>query len=171
MPGMLFSIRSGLDKLNFVVSAISALGILFASLSITWAVIGRRLFGMSTIWELEASVYILIYAAFLGLAYSDRAGSQIAIGVLREKLTGKARLIHRLALDVAVLILFILIFYSSVNFFWGAWTTGWKSMSLWGPPLWIPYLALPIGTFILIVNLVVDILIRLTGNEVPADKV
>ncbi|MCE8022082.1 TRAP transporter small permease [Halomonas sp. MCCC 1A11036] len=163
--------RRWLDRLNVLVSCIAASGIVFACSVITWAVIGRGLFGMNTIWELEASVYLLIYAAFLGLAYSDRAGSQVAIGMLRERLTGSAKRIHRIVLDAIALALFSLLFWSSLEMFLNAWYTGWRSISLWGPPLWVPYLAMPIGSAIMMVNLVLDILIRLYGHEVPADNV
>lgn len=170
MLDKLFQLRRALDVLNLIVSWIAAFGILFACLSITWAVIGRGLFGMNTIWELEASVYILIYAAFLGLSYSDRCGSQIAIDMIRERFTGRARLVYRSVLDLVALVLFSLVFWSSLGMFHNAWVTGWTSMSLWGPPLWIPYLAIPIGTAIIIPNLIVDILIRLHGHAAPADN-
>lgn len=170
MLNALNQLRLWLDKLNFLVSSIAACGILFACSAITWAVVGRGLFGMNTIWELEASVYLLIYAAFLGLAYSDRAGSQIAIGMLRERLVGRARRIHRTVLDAIALALFGLLFWSSLEMLLNAWHTGWRSISLWGPPLWIPYLAMPVGTAIMMANLALDILIRLHGQDVPADK-
>tara|TARA_R110002020_G_scaffold77725_11_gene196145 strand:- start:3236 stop:3763 length:528 start_codon:yes stop_codon:yes gene_type:complete len=166
---LLNRLRVWLDRLNFLIGGIAACGILFACGAITWAVVGRGLFGMNTIWELEASVYLLIYAAFLGLAYSDRAGSQIAIDILRVRFTGKIRLAHRIVLDAIALVLFSLLFWSSLEMVLHAWHTQWRSMSLWGPPLWIPYLAIPIGTAILIINLVLDILIRLHGQAVPAD--
>lgn len=169
MLDKLLQLRRALDVLNLIASWIAAMGILFACLSITWAVIGRGMFGMNTIWELEASVYILIYAAFLGLAYSDRSGSQIAIDMIRERVTGKAKLVYRSLLDLVALALFSLMFWSSLEMFHNAWVTGWTSMSLWGPPLWIPYLAIPIGTAIMIPNLIVDILIRLHGHSPPAD--
>lgn len=170
MLDKLMQLRRALDILNLTASWIAAIGILFACISITWAVVGRGVFGANTIWELEASVYILIYAAFLGLSYSDRSGSQIAIDVIRSRITGKASLIYRSALDLIALCLFSLVFWSSWNMFYNAWTTGWTSMSLWGPPLWIPYLAIPIGTAMIIPNLILDILIRMHGQSAPADS-
>lgn len=34
-----------------------------------------------------------------------------------------------------------------------AWSRGWKSDTLWGPPLWIPYLAMPVGFAIYLLQL------------------
>lgn len=163
--------RRALDVLNLVASALAACGVIFACCAVTWAVLGRGLVGMNTIWELEASVYLLIYAAFLSLAYSDRAGGQIAIELVRKRFSGRAKRMHRGVLDLMALALFILLFISSWEMFIKAWDSGWRSASLWGPPLWMPYLAIPIGTALMIPNLLLDILIRLCGHDAPADAV
>ncbi len=171
MIDALLRARRALDVLNVAASALAAVGVVFACCAITWAVFGRGLVGMNTIWELEASVYLLIYAAFLSLAYSDRAGGQIAIELLRKRFSGRAKRIHRNLLDLIALFLFVLLFVSSWEMFLKAWDSGWRSASLWGPPLWVPYLAIPIGTALIIPNLLLDILIRLCGQEAPADNV
>ena len=41
--------------------------------------------------------------------------------------------------------------------FWHfAWERGWRSDTVWGPKLWIPYLALPLGLGLLLLQLVAD---------------
>ena len=50
------------------------------------------------------------------------------------------------------------------TYFHEAWTFGWRTESVWGPPLWIPLLALPLGLGILTLQYTVDIVCLLTGR-------
>ena len=169
MVRLLFGARVWLDRLNRLAATLSACAVAFACLAITWAVAGRGLAGMNTIWENEASVYLLIYAAFLSAAYTDRAGSQIAVDMLRPHLGGRALRAQRLILDLLAMGLFALLAVSGAEMFLAVWKSGWRSESLWGPPLWIPYLAIPLGAALMVPNLAVDILLRLAGQDVPRD--
>lgn len=169
MIAWLQALRRGFDALSRFAAALSAVAIVFACFAITWAVLGRGLWGMSTIWELEASVYLLIYAAFLSVAYSDRTGGQIAIEILRKRFRGRSKIWHRTLMDVISLFLFVLLFRSGLEMFLNVWENGWRSETLWGPPLWIPYLAIPLGCAIFIPVLILDIIARLVGIPVAAD--
>lgn len=166
----LLRLRAWLTVVNGIGAALSAAAIVFACLAITWAVLGRGFVGMNTVWELEASVYLLIYAAFLSAAYTHCNGGQIAIEVLRNAIKGRSRRIHRALLDAVALILFALLFVSGWEMFATAWTSGWRSETLWGPPLWIPYLAIPVGAGLMVPTLLVDILLRLAGQDLPEDE-
>lgn len=169
MIAVLIRFNAALDIATRVAAAVSAGAVLFACVAITWAVLARGLVGMNTIWELEAGVYLLIYAAFLSAAYTHRMGGQIAVGFLRNRLPDGARRVHGGVMDAIALALFALILVSGWDMFWKAWETGWRSETLWGPPLWIPYLALPLGAALIVLSLTVDILLRLAGQELPRD--
>lgn len=169
MINTLFHLRAILGALARIAATLSAGAIIFACVAITWAVVGRGVVGMNTVWELEASVYLLIYAAFLSAAYTHRDGGQIAVEYLREALTGRARRIHRLLLDLIALGLFALIFVSGLEMFLKAWESGWRSETLWGPKLWIPYLAVPVGAALIAASLAVNVLLRLLGQDLPED--
>lgn len=152
------------------VAVLSAGAVVFACFAVSWAVLARGVAGMNTIWELEASVYLLIYAAFLSAAFADRGGGQIAVDFLRKQLTGRARRIHRTLLDAVALAIFTLLLVSGWDMFLGAWERGWRSETLWGPPLWIPYLAVPLGSALMVVTLSVDIVLRIAGQDLPVDQ-
>ena len=48
-----------------------------------------------------------------------------------------------------------------------AWARGWRSDTVWGVRLWIPYLAIPIGFGLFLLQLVADLVAVLTGVEKP----
>jgi TRAP-type C4-dicarboxylate transport system permease small subunit len=166
----LLSVRRGLEAVNTAAAVLSAGAVVFACFAVSWAVLARGVAGMNTIWELEASVYLLIYAAFLSAAFADRGGGQIAVDFLRNKLTGRARRIHRTLLDAIALLIFGLLLVSGWDMFSGAWARGWHSETLWGPPLWIPYLAVPLGSALMVATLAVDIALRAAGRDLPVDQ-
>ncbi|ETX27849.1 TRAP transporter small permease [Roseivivax isoporae] len=171
MTGLLLTLRRVTDIAARTGAVISAGAILFACIAISWAVLARGIVGMNTIWELEAGVYLLIYAAFLSAGFAHRDGGQIAVDMLRERLTGRARIVHRGLLDAVALALFVLLAVSGWHMTAGAWETGWRSETLWGPPLWLPYLAVPLGSVLISFCLAVDIALRLAGVPVPQDHV
>ena len=39
-----------------------------------------------------------------------------------------------------------------------AWVRGWRSDTIWGVRLWIPYLALPVGFFLFLLQLLADLM-------------
>ena len=52
--------------------------------------------------------------------------------------------------------------------FWHqAWSKGWVSETVWAPPLWIPYLTVPLGMGLLALQYLADILALATGRAPP----
>jgi TRAP-type C4-dicarboxylate transport system permease small subunit len=47
--------------------------------------------------------------------------------------------------------------YKGWELFWEAYSKGWKSDSLWGPPLAIPYFFLPLGLTLLSLQFIIQI--------------
>lgn len=162
----LFFLRSQINTLTRLAATLAAAGVVFACAAVTWSVFARGVLGWSTFWEVEASIYALIYAALLSAAFTDRAGGQIGVRFLADRLTGKAAELHQLAIDVLTLALFIVFTWSAWDLFLASWKTGWTSGTIWGPPLWLPHAALPIGGTLLILAVGVDVLIRLCGGHI-----
>jgi TRAP-type C4-dicarboxylate transport system permease small subunit len=52
--------------------------------------------------------------------------------------------------------------------FWHlAWDRGWRSDTVWGVRLWIPYLAIPVGFGLLALQLAADLYALLRGIDAP----
>lgn len=167
----LLRIRQMVQAISMAAAVVSAAAILLACAAISWAVWARGVMGRSTIWEMEGSVYLLIYAAMLAAAFTDRSGGQIGVGALGARLSGRAAQAHRLILDIMALALFSLMTWSGWQMFIQSWQSGWRSPTVWGPPLWVPHLAIPLGGGLLVLALLVDVLIRLAGGTIaPPDQ-
>lgn len=169
---LLFSLRNQIGILTRVAATIAAAGVVFACVAVTWSVFARGVLGWSTFWEMEAAVYTLIYAALLSAAFTDRAGGQIGVRLLADRLTGRMAELHQLMLDLLTLALFSVFTWSAWDLLLSSWETGWTTGTIWGPPLWLPHAAFPIGGVLLVLAVGVDVLIRLCGGHIepPVDS-
>ena len=128
-----------------------------AALIVTEGVIVRKVLGISTIWQIEASVFLLIFTVFAGAPFVQKNEHHLNVDLLIIHLSPRTREI----ILVAVSILSCLI---AGLLAWYAWPMWWESVignehseSLWGPPLWIPYLFLPLGMTLLFFQYIVYI--------------
>jgi TRAP-type C4-dicarboxylate transport system permease small subunit len=49
-----------------------------------------------------------------------------------------------------------------------AWQRGWKSETVWAVPLWIPYLSVPLGFGLFLLQLVADLWMVIIGEDIGA---
>jgi TRAP-type C4-dicarboxylate transport system permease small subunit len=67
---------------------------------------------------------------------------------------------------LSIAIVSILVFYG-YDYWHFAWERGWRSDTVWGVRLWIPYLAIPVGFGLFLLQLIADLGAVLTGVEKP----
>jgi TRAP-type C4-dicarboxylate transport system permease small subunit len=118
----------------------------FASVAIIiYEVFARYIFRWPTVWEIEASVFLIIFTTFVGSAFALKNNAHIKMDMIEERLGPGAR--RKLALVTSVLSFAFCVVASIKGWqmWWEAYSLGWKSDSVWAPPLTIPYLFLPVG--------------------------
>ena len=146
-----------IDGLTNITGWIAALCLVAAALIITEAVIVRKLFGASTIWQIEASVFFLIFTVFVGAAFVQKNEHHLNVDLLIIHLSPKTREITLIAVSAISCILVAILAVYAWPIWWEAWINNEHSESLWGPPLWIPYLFLPLGMTLLFLQYIVYI--------------
>lgn len=146
-----------IERISEVSGIICAVGILVSAGILTYEVVMRYLFETPTIWEIEISVYLLIMATFVGAAYGLKNGSHINIDLILRLLSSRIRDRVLLYTSVLSLIFCLVLAITGWRIWWEAAVKGWRSDSLWGPPLWIPYLFLPFGITLLCLQYLVQI--------------
>jgi len=152
---------------------VAALSLVAAAIIVTEAVVVRKIFGISTIWQTEASVFLLIFVVFTGAPFVQKSEHHLNVDLLIIHLSPKAR-----ELTIIVVSIISCILAGIVG--WYAWPMWWEtvarhqhSMSLWGPPLWIPYLFLPLGMTILFLQYIIyirDKIIKYKKGEIQSEK-
>lgn len=146
------------ERFNRAMYWLSALAILLSSLVLTYEVVMRYFLKIPTIWEVETAIYLGVLATFMGAAYGLKDGAHINIDLLTRTLPPSIQRKLEKGTSVLALLFCIYVAYKGWGLFWEAYIKGWRSDSLWGPPLSIPYFFLPLGLTLLSLQLIVQIL-------------
>lgn len=154
---------------------ISGFSILLASVIITIEVLLRYLFGITSVWQMELTIYFLIFATFVGAAYGLKHDAHVGVDIVVLKLPEKIRTVIRIITSILSLFISIILAWQGWLLWWEAVEFGWHSSSAWGPPLSIPYFILPLGMTLLtlqfLVNIYEDILSLKNKKEKDVDDV
>jgi TRAP-type C4-dicarboxylate transport system permease small subunit len=121
----------------------------------------------STVWQTEAVIYLMIAATLVGLPYVQRLRGHVNVDLVPLALKGRARRIMcYVTMGLSAAIVAIMLFYAW-EFWHMAFSRGWRSDTVWGVRLWIPYLSLVVGLALLLLQLVADIVAVATGVDTP----
>lgn len=145
-----------------------AAGLMVASLFVTCHMIYvRAVLGRSTIWQTEAVIYMMIAATCLGLSYVQKLRGHVSVDLLPLALRPGPRRLLAYVILLATIAVVAMVTWYSWDVFHQAWRRNWKSSSVWAPPLWVPYLALPLGFGLFLLQLLADLVALATGAEKP----
>jgi len=127
----------------------------------------RSVLNQSTIWQTELVIYLVIGATLMGLPYVQRLRGHVNVDLLPLMLSRKVRrILAFITLGLGIVIVSIMVFYG-FEFWYEAWSRNWKSDTVWGVRLWIPYIAMPIGFSLYLLQLVADMVALITRVETP----
>ena len=127
----------------------------------------RFVLNASTVWQTEAVIYLVIAATLAGLPYVQRLRGHVNVDLIPLSLPIKARFVLAvITLSVSILIVAVM-FYYGFEYWHFAWERGWRSDTVWGVRLWIPYFALPVGFGLLLLQLIADLVAVVTGVDKP----
>ena len=145
-----------------------AAGMIVVSVGITCQMIFVRfVLRESTIWQTEMVIYLMIAATLIGLPYVQRLRGHVNVDLLPLLLPPAARKgLAVLVLTASLAIIAVMLFYG-YEMWHMAFQRGWRSDTVWGVRLWIPYLAVPVGLGLLLLQLAADMLALLVGEERP----
>ncbi len=145
-----------LEHLAKVLSKISgllgAIFLLAAAAATTEGVLVRKLLHWSTTWQIELSVFLLMYACFVGAAYAQMGEHHLNIDLLIIYLPPRVREYLLIITGALSCVICGIIAWYAWPMWWDALVHNEHSESLWGPPMWIPYFFLPLGMTLLLLQ-------------------
>lgn len=157
-----------------VVAALSTLagwcsaGMIVSAVVITCQmIIVRFVLNGSTVWQTEAVVYLAVGATLIGLPYVQRLRGHVNVDLIPISLAPRPRFFMAVATSVLSIAIVSVMLWYGYEYWHFAWERGWRSDTVWGVRLWIPYLALPIGFGLLLLQLIADLVAILLGIDKP----
>ena len=151
---LILRIIAGISTLCGWVSAAMILSSVFITCHMIFV---RYVLGESTIWQTEAVIYLVVGATLLGLPYVQLMRGHVNVDLLPLWTRGKVRIaLAVLVLGMTIAVIGLMAFYAFEMWHF-AWNRGWKSETVWAVRLWIPYVALPLGFGLYLLQLVADL--------------
>ncbi|MFQ3789038.1 TRAP transporter small permease subunit [Halomonas sp. A29] len=118
----------------------------------------RYVLGMSTSWQTEFTVFSVTGAMLMGSPYVLMTGGHVAITILPDALGGLARKIMRLMAALIGLAFCAALAYASWVYVIEAYMFNWRTGTVWNPLLWPGLLPMAVGTSLLSLQYVAEIL-------------
>ncbi len=155
-------------RLNEWVMMASTLAIMAAACILTLSVVSRYFLKVSTDWQDEASVFLLVGATFMCCAYVQSYRGHIGIDAVASLLPASVNRIRRIFVDIASLAFCSFFSWKSWTLFHEAFAGGYTTSSSFAPPLWIPYGLMAVGMTNLVLQLLMQVLSHFMRKEVAA---
>lgn len=162
---------SGVRIIGYIstASGVIASFMILASVLITCQMIFiRAVLGRSTIWQTEAVIYLMIAATMIGLAYVQKLKGHVGVDLIPTLLGPAGRRIMAIFTLIVTGLMMVLMLYYAYDMWHFAWAQGWKSETVWAVPLWIPYLSVPVGFGLFLLQLAADLWMVVRGVDLIA---
>jgi TRAP-type C4-dicarboxylate transport system permease small subunit len=148
----------GVEAVSMACGVLAALMILVSVVVTCQMIWVRFVLNESTIWQTEAVTYLMISATLIGLPYVQLVKGHVNVDLLPMMLPPRWRKVLALfVLSLSMVVIGIMTFYG-YELFHTAWERNWRSESVWGVSLWIPYLALPVGLGLFVAQMAADLI-------------
>ena len=146
-----------LDQVNHLVVILSSIALLMASLVLTYSVVVRYFLKISTDWQDETSVFLIIGAVFMSAAAVQARRGHVGIEAITVLLSRRANRVRLFLVDLISLMFCTYFAWKSWVLLHEAWVDNHHSGSTWAPPLWIPYSLMTVGMVLLSVQILLQL--------------
>lgn len=153
--------------LSRVAGVTAAVLIGLAVLVICDMVIERYVFNLTTIWQIDVVTYCIVGATFIGSSYVLMTRGHVNVDILPLHVRPGMRYWLALVTSLIAFAFCIAIFVLCTMYWYQAFTENWLSNTVWRARLWIPYLSMPIGLGLVVLQYLVELLCLVTGRSPP----
>jgi TRAP-type C4-dicarboxylate transport system permease small subunit len=143
--------------INDIVVKLSSVALVAAGFVLTYSVIVRYFLKISTDWQDEMSVFLIVGAVFMSSAAVQALRGHVAIEAIVGLLPPRANRIRLILVDLAGFAFCGFFAWKSWTLLQEAWEEGYHSGSTWAPPLWIPYSLMAVGMTLLSVQILLQV--------------
>lgn len=166
--GMLAKAGRFIARFNEWVMVAATFAIMAAACILTYSVVSRYFLKVSTDWQDEASVFLLVGAIFMCCAYVQSYRGHIGIDAVATVLPESVNRIRRILVDIASFAFCTFFSWKSWTLFHEALVGGHTTSSSFAPPLWIPYGLMAVGMTSLTLQLLIQVMTHFARKEVTA---
>ena len=142
-------IRKIVDGLTLWAAVVGGLLFVVITLIVFYEIAARYVFNSPTTWSIDVSIYLVIWATFLGAAYTLKEGGHIMVDVILKKFSRRSARKIRLATYTLLLVFCLVLLWRGTVACIDAVRYNEVTLSAHRFPLWLPMSAIPTGSFLL----------------------
>ncbi|MHB8708397.1 MAG: TRAP transporter small permease [Desulfuromonadales bacterium] len=166
--GETISMNKLLKPLDWLEDAICVLTLGSVSLIIFGQVISRYFFEYTPLWSEELARYLIVWSIFIGVSVGVRENKHIGVDALLRFLPGKLKIASECLLNLIGIVVVAVLIWTSIQFI--SHTIDYEQLSpAMRIPMYIPYLAMPIGLGLSAVRFLQDIVRLFVKHEEPEE--
>ena len=121
----------------------------------------------STVWQTEVVIYLSVAATMLGLPYVQLLRGHVNVDLVPMAIRGRARVALFWVVSLASMAVIAVVLWYGYELWHISWVRGWRSETVIGVPLWIPYLSIPVGFGLMLLQLGADLAAVVLGHDTP----
>jgi C4-dicarboxylate transporter DctQ subunit len=131
--------------IGFINQSIAAIGITGGVAIAFTNVVARYVFDASLVWATELTILMFLWSVFFAAAYCFKQDAHIAVTIILDIVPTKVAKVMLLISHVVTLVFLIAVAYYGYEYLLLVIDLDERSIDLWGMPMWIPYLVIPIA--------------------------
>ncbi len=163
-------IANYIDRLNKFIGLLTGIFNFFLLILVLWGIFSRYILRSPSHIALEVSGYLMVLLSFLGAGYILLKEKHVSVQVLTIKIPEKFQKLHKLSVNIILMLFSLLIIYEGMDFVILAFQENYRSTSLLNFPLWVVYLTIPVGTFFFFLQTLRNILLYDKDSTISKDK-
>jgi len=135
-------------------------GFLFViiTLIVFYEIVARYVFNAPTTWSIDVSIYLVMWATFLGAGHTLKEGGHIMVDVVVVKFSVRHVRRIRLAVYILILVFSLVLLWRGTLACIDAVRYNEVTLSAHRFPLWLPMSAIPAGSFLLALQTICKII-------------
>jgi TRAP-type C4-dicarboxylate transport system permease small subunit len=147
-----------ISRLSEVSGYLAAAAMVLAALVTCHGVFTRYVLRDPTVWQTEATVYLLMFVTFVGAAYGLKHRAHVGVDLFIDRLPARAQLVMRLVTAVVCLGVVVVVGWTAYQNWHEAYLFDHRSPTAWRFPLWIAYAIIPLGMLLVALQYIAMIL-------------
>lgn len=162
-----------IGRVSELTGYLSAFALVAATLVTTHGVVVRYFLKQPTVWQLEITVYLLMFVTFVGAAYGLKHHAHVGVDLLVTKAAPRPRLMIQVTTATLCLGVVLVVMWTAYQDWNQAYLFDYRSATAFRFPLWIAYAILPLGMLLVALQYVAMIAEGILGlaGKVPLEHV
>uniref|UniRef100_A0A7J3ZJ38 TRAP transporter small permease n=1 Tax=Fervidicoccus fontis TaxID=683846 RepID=A0A7J3ZJ38_9CREN len=154
-----------INTISEAVGKLSIALLLVALVSILYGIFARTVLDRSAFWQIPLAIYVTLAMAYLAAGYGQKHGVHVAVHALLNRLPVRVRGYVRIATTLLAILTFTVMGWKTLEYTVEVYRKGWITYGMFEVPLWLLYLSIAAGLFLLVAQMVVDLIVQLKRPE------